>query len=107
MSGKASISRKPWPTRGAYEIIKSIEKLAEGGFRGPQAEATLQLMQEVTAIESEADVASSEITRVLFAHFPEMDPVAVVFFYQLVGWIDDLADFSEKLALRSQLLLGR
>jgi hypothetical protein len=30
-----------------------------------------------------------------------------VFLYQLVGWIDDLADFPEKLAIRSQLLLAR
>jgi hypothetical protein len=30
-----------------------------------------------------------------------------VFLYQLVAWIDDLADFSEKLALRSQLLVTR
>jgi len=94
-------------TGGAYEIVKSIEKLIDSGFKGPDVEATLQLIQEVIAIETEADAASSEITRSLFAQCRGMDPVAVVFLYQLVGWIDDLADFSEKLAVRAQLLLAR
>jgi hypothetical protein len=30
-----------------------------------------------------------------------------VLLYQLVGWIDDLANYSQKLAIRSQLLLAR
>jgi len=94
-------------TEGANEVVRSIEKLVESGFRGPQVEATLQLIQEVIAIETEADAAGSEVTRLLFAHCREMDPLAVVFLYQLVGWIDELADFAEKLAMRSQLLLAR
>jgi uncharacterized protein Yka (UPF0111/DUF47 family) len=36
-----------------------------------------------------------------------MDPVSVVFLYKLIGWIDDLADYSEKLAIRARLLLAR
>jgi hypothetical protein len=30
-----------------------------------------------------------------------------MFLYQLLGWIDDLANSSQKLAIRSQLLLVR
>jgi hypothetical protein len=36
-----------------------------------------------------------------------MDPLAVVFLYQLAGRVDDLAGFSQKLGIRSQLLLIR
>jgi uncharacterized protein Yka (UPF0111/DUF47 family) len=36
-----------------------------------------------------------------------MDPVSVVFLYRLINWIDDLADYSEKLAIRTRLLLAR
>ena len=91
----------------AYEIVKLIDKAIEAGFKGPQIEAARQLIREVVAIETEADTASSEVTRLLFAGYREMDPLAVVFLYQLVGWIEGLADFSKKLAIRSQLLLGR
>jgi predicted phosphate transport protein (TIGR00153 family) len=94
-------------TEVAYEIVKSIEKVVEAGFKGAQVEAARQLVQDVMAIETEADAIRSDITRLLFAECREMDPVAVVFLYQLVGWIDDLANFSAKLAIRSQLLLVR
>jgi len=94
-------------TEVALEIVKLIEKVVEAGFKGAQVEAVRQLVQDIVAIGTEADAASRETTRTLFAQRREMDPVAVVFLYQLVGWIDDLANYSEKLAVRSQLLLAR
>jgi uncharacterized protein Yka (UPF0111/DUF47 family) len=94
-------------TEVAYEIVKLIEKVVEAGFKGAQVAAARQLVQDVVAIGAEAEAASSEITRALFAQCRKMDPVAVVFLYQLVGWIGDLANFSKKLAVRSQLLLVR
>jgi predicted phosphate transport protein (TIGR00153 family) len=94
-------------TEVACEIVKSIEKVVEAGFKGAQLEAARQLVQDVAAIRSEADILCAEITRMLFAQCREMDPLTVMFLYQLVGWIDDLANFSQKLAIRSQLLLIR
>lgn len=94
-------------TEVAYEIVKAIEKVVEAGFKGAQQDAARQLVQDVIAIGAEADALCAEITRMLLAESREMDPVAVVFLYQLVGWIDDLANFSQKLAIRSQLLLIR
>jgi len=94
-------------TEVAYAIVKSIEQVVEAGFKGTHVEAARQLVQDVVAIETEADTVAGEITRLLFAQCRDMDPVAVVFLYQLVGWIDDLANYSERLAIRSQLLLIR
>jgi predicted phosphate transport protein (TIGR00153 family) len=94
-------------TEVAYEIVKSIEKVVEAGFKGAQLDAARQLVQDVVVIRSEADVLCGEITRMLFAQCREMDPLAVMFLYQLLGWIDDLANSSQKLAIRSQLLLVR
>jgi predicted phosphate transport protein (TIGR00153 family) len=91
----------------AYEVVKLIDKVVEAGFKGAQVEAAWQLVQDIVAIGNEADAASSETTRVLFAQCREMDPVAVVFLFQLAGWAGDLAGFSERLAVRSQLLLVR
>jgi predicted phosphate transport protein (TIGR00153 family) len=94
-------------TEVAYEIIKVIEKVVEAGPQGAQLDAARQLVQDIVAIRSEADVHCGEITRMLLAQSREMDPLAVMFLYQLAGWIDDLAGFSQKLAIRSQLLLIR
>jgi uncharacterized protein Yka (UPF0111/DUF47 family) len=91
----------------AYEVVKAVEKVAEAGFQGAQLEAARQLVQDIVSIRSEADAHNSEITRLLFAQCREMDPLAVVFLYQLAGRVDDLAGFSQKLGIRSQLLLIR
>ena len=92
---------------GAYHIVKAFEDLVETGFKGPHVEKTQGLIHDVVGIESAADTIGIEISHALFAHAKNMDPVSMVFLYQLIGWIDDLADYSEKLAIRSRLFLAR
>ena len=92
---------------GAYDIVKAFEDLVETGFKGPHVEKTQGLIHDVVGIETTADTVGIDITHALFAHAKNMDPVSVVFLYQLIGWIDDLADYSEKLAIRARLLLAR
>ena len=92
---------------GAYHIVKSFEDLVETGFKGPHVEKTQGLIQDVVGIETDADTIGTDITHTLFTCARDMDPVSVVFLYKLIGWIDDLADYSEKLAIRARLLLAR
>ena len=89
----------------AYQIVKGIEDLVETGFKGPHVGKVQSLIHDVVRIETDADTIGIEIAHSLFAHAREMDPV--VFLYQLINWIDDLADSSEKIAIRSRLLLAR
>ena len=101
------VDRSVAATEVVYQIVKLIEKVVESGSRGAQGDAVRHLVQDVVAIEADADALNSEIDRLLFAQCGEMDPVAVVFLYQLAGWIAGLANYSQKLAIRSQLLLVR
>lgn len=94
-------------TNGAYDIVKLFEDLVETGFKGPHVEKVQKLIHEVVGIETDADVIGTDITHTLFSHCKHMDPVSLMFLYKLIGWIDDLADFSEKLAIRARLLLVR
>lgn len=94
-------------TNRAYDIVSSFEDLVETGFKGPEVEKTQKSILDVVNIETEADTIGTDITHALFEHGRDMHPVALVFLYKLIGWIDDLADFSEKLAIRSRLLLAR
>ena len=89
------------------QTVKAFEDLVETGFKGPHVEKTQGMIHDVVKIETDADSITIEISHALFAHAKDMDPVSVVFMYQLIGWVDDLADYSEKLAIRSRLLLAR
>ena len=37
----------------------------------------------------------------------ELNPVSVIFWYQLIEWIGDLADYAEKVGNRLRLLIAR
>ena len=91
----------------ANNIVRSFEDLVETGFKGPHVDKVQSLIHETVGIETDADTIGIDITHTLFAHAKDMDPVSVVFLYRLIGWIDDLADYAEQLAIRSRLLLAR
>lgn len=94
-------------TETAKKIVKSFEDLVQTGFKGPDVDNTQKLIHEVVGIETSADTIGIEISHMLFRHREDMDAVSIVFLYQLVQWIDDVADYSEKLAIRSRLMLAR
>jgi len=94
-------------TKGAEKIVNSFDDLIETGFKGPDVSTTQNLIHEVVRIETTADTIGTDITHGIFEHLKDMDAVSVIFLYQLVQWIDDIADYSEKLAIRSRLFLAR
>ena len=101
------VNRVTEAVNGAYQVVKAFEDLVETGFKGPHVEKTQGLIHNVVGIETDADTIGIDISHALFAHAKSMDPVSVVFLYRLIGWIDDLADYSEKLAIRARLFLAR
>lgn len=94
-------------TAKAREIVKLIDLLLQTGFKGPSVDVMKAAIQDVLMIETDADSICNELTHELFSHCKELDAVSVVFLYKLIGMIDDLADFSEQLAVRSRILLAR
>ena len=101
------VNRVTDAVNGGYDIIKTFDDLVETGFKGPHVEKVQNLIHEVVSIETEADTIGIDITHTLFTHAKDMDPVSIVFLHRLIGWVDDLADYAEKLAIRARLLLAR
>ena len=65
------------------------------------------MVGDLNKIESDTDEMGAALTRRLFAQEDEMSPVSVMFWYQLIQWIGDLADYAEKVGNRLRLLLAR
>jgi predicted phosphate transport protein (TIGR00153 family) len=91
----------------ALGIIESLEELASAGFDGPHIDKIKKQITDVIKAESDADEVEKEVTHILFAQRKEMDAVEVVFLYQIIQWIDHLADCSEKIAIQSRLFLAK
>ncbi len=91
----------------ATRIIERLDELVETGFRGPDSEAVIEMVEQLNKIESDTDQMGLELTRSLFEHEDDMKPVSVVFWYNLIIMIGELADYSEKVGNRLRLLLAR
>ena len=91
----------------AEKIIGEIDELLEMGFRGREASRVETMVDELNRIEDETDQLGLELTRTLFKHEDEIKPVSVMFWYQLIQWNGDLADYSEKVGDRLRLLIAR
>ena len=75
--------------------------------KGKEAAKVEDMVSELNKIEDETDKLGMALTQSLFAHEDEMKPVSVMFWYQLIQWIGDLADFAEKVGDRLRLLIAR
>lgn len=91
----------------AETIIGELDELVETGFRGRESERVSEMVDELNRIESETDQMGMELMHRLFAQEDEMKPVSVVFWYRLIEWIGDLADYAEKAGNRLRLLMAR
>jgi len=91
----------------ATKIIETLDELVETGFRGRESDAVMEMVEQLNKIESDSDQMGLELTRSLFNHEDDMKPVSVVFWYDLIQMVGDVADYSEKVGNRLRLLLAR
>jgi len=104
---KALASRSMDACDQAAKIIGELDELVSSGFRGRESDAVSEMVDELNKIESETDQMGLDLARLLFEHEDQMKPVSVMFWYQLIQWIGDLADYAEKVGNRLRLLLAR
>jgi predicted phosphate transport protein (TIGR00153 family) len=91
----------------AVKIIGELDELVETGFRGRESDRVSEMVAELNKIETDTDEMGTELVRRLFAQEDKMKPVSVMFWYELIQWIGDLADYAEKVGNRLRLLLAR
>ncbi|MGB5832062.1 MAG: TIGR00153 family protein [Thiohalocapsa sp.] len=104
---RALIARCVDACKQSTAIIGELDELVETGFRGPEAARVETMVEELNKIESETDDLGMALARTLFQHEDSMSPVSVMFWYRLIHWIGNLADYSEKVGDRVLLLIAR
>ncbi|MGI9418546.1 MAG: TIGR00153 family protein [Geminicoccaceae bacterium] len=90
----------------AANIIEELDELVSTGFRGRESDRVSAMVDELNKIESDTDRMGLELAHLLFQQEDEMKPVSVMFWYQLIQWVGDLADDAEKVGNRLRLLLA-
>ena len=89
------------------QIVEELDELVEMGFKGKEADRVQEMVEELNKIEDETDELGMSLAKSLFANEEKLGAVSVIFWYQLIQWIGDLADYAEKTGDRLRLLIAR
>jgi predicted phosphate transport protein (TIGR00153 family) len=91
----------------ALQVIEELDELLETGFIGREAIRTEELIRRLEDLESEVDRLEILVRAGLFAIENDYPPVHVMFLYNLIALIGDLADRAERVGARLQMLMAR
>jgi uncharacterized protein len=89
------------------DVIEHFDELIEVGFRGRTAEKVEELTEALNSAEDGTDRLERQLATMLFELEDQMKPVSVMFTYQLIEWLGDLADHAEKVGNSVRLLIAR
>ncbi|MBW2313725.1 MAG: TIGR00153 family protein [Deltaproteobacteria bacterium] len=89
----------------AEKIINELDELVETGFRGREVTRVEQMIDELSRIETETDKLEERATRQIFALEGELG-ISTIFWWHMVEWIADIADYAERVGNRLRLLIA-
>jgi predicted phosphate transport protein (TIGR00153 family) len=89
----------------AERVIDELDELVETGFGDREVARVEEMLAELSRLESNTDELAESVLRKLFALEAELG-VGTVFWYLLVQWIADMADYAERVGNRLRLLIA-
>jgi predicted phosphate transport protein (TIGR00153 family) len=91
----------------ALKAIEELDELLDTGFRGREVTLLEGLLDELDHIEHDTDRLQISIRSQLLGMERDLPPVDVIFFYQIIDWVGDLADRAQRVGSRLQLLVAK
>ncbi len=90
----------------ARKSVRELHELFTSGFRGAEASLVESLIEELDRIETETDDLQADLQGSLFEIEDTLDPVSVIFLYQVIELTGEIADMAERVGRRLELLLS-
>jgi predicted phosphate transport protein (TIGR00153 family) len=100
------VSRNVDAAKQARKSVRELDELFTSGFRGAEASLVEALIEELDKIETETDNLQAGLRGSLFKIEESLDPVSVIFLYQVIELIGEIADMAERVGRRLELLLS-
>ena len=100
------VSRNVDAAKQARKSVRELDELFTSGFRGAEASLVEALVEELDRIETETDDQQAELRGALYEIEDTLDPVTVIFLYQVIELTGEIADMAERVGRRLELLLS-
>jgi len=91
----------------ANVTVNELDELVETGFKGSEIQIVESMIKKLDKIESETDKIQITIRSKLYKLEKELPPIDVMFMYKIIEGIGDVADISQRVGSRLQLMLAR
>ncbi|MFT6776571.1 MAG: putative phosphate transport protein (TIGR00153 family) [Paraglaciecola sp.] len=93
-------------TNQAKRVINELDDLLETGFKGRELRLVEDMIVRLDEIEDDTDRLQISLRRGLLALEKGLNPVDVMFLYSIIEWVGELADISERVGSRLELMLA-
>ena len=90
----------------ARKGVRELDELFTAGFRGAEVDLVSGMIEELDRIETDTDEKQASLRAALFAIEDTLNPIDAVFMYQVIDLIGQVADMSERVGRRLELLLS-
>lgn len=91
----------------ANTAIEELDELVSSGFSGREIQVIESMLTKLDELEHKADESEREVRTALFAIEKTLDPIDVMFLYQVISQLGDLGDKAQQVGSRLQLLVAR
>jgi len=91
----------------AADAINELDDLLETGFRGREVDLVEKMIHQLDQIEDDTDTMQIGLRANLLSIEADLNPVDVMFLYQIIEWVGDLADLAERVGARLEILLAK
>lgn len=94
-------------SKQANAAIHELDELLETSFSGNEVKVVEGMITELLHIEHDTDEMQVALRHGVFKLEKKLAPVDVIFLYQVIEWIGDLANHAQDIGDRLQILLAR
>lgn len=91
----------------ALKVVNELDEVFETGFANQEVARVTAMIEVLEDLEHDTDRIQIEVRRALYAIEKELPPVDVIFLYNIIEWIGDVADRAERVGNRLEQLLAR
>ena len=104
---KAFVSRSIDAAAQALTAMNELDELLETGFAGREVTLVERLIEDLDRIEHDTDNMQISLRSELYLLEKGLPAVDVMFLYQIIEWIGDVADRAQRVGNRLELLMAR
>ena len=104
---KAYLQRSLDATEQARLVINEMDDLLETGFSGREVQLVETMIDQLDLIEDDSDDMQVALRAELWAIEKQLNPIDVMFLYDVIDAIGGLADAAERVGSRLELMLAR